>query len=124
MERVSPETLNDQFSMKLYSIIIKAFAQDTSLRTVFDLTDEGEVQRTISHLMLVEMGITHDAELELRHTIRRLSIKALKSRFRNIKYKQKDIRDPQAMKQLQEELMGITAQLQELDDGWRTNRTQ
>jgi DNA primase len=115
MERISPETLNDQFSKNLYSIILKAFAVDTTLRSVLDQTANVEARQALARLMLNQPGPLENAEGDLSHTIVRLKLKALKKKMREIKTLQKMTRDPAVIVELQQELLRIMANIKELD---------
>jgi DNA primase len=123
MERISPETLNDEFSMNLYSIILDTYAVDPTLKTVLDHAADQEVGRALSALALSERSIWESWKDELHHTIRRLQVKAMKNQLRLIRLQQKSVRDTAEMKSLQEEHMRIAKELQELDGGW-TRKTE
>ena len=74
---ILPETFTDQFSGKLYSIILKSFDEDAHLDTLLSNADDDETKRIISFAFVNSLPVENVNE-EIIHKMRRLQEKFLK----------------------------------------------
>jgi DNA primase len=74
---ILPETFTDQFSGKLYSIILKSFDEDAHLDTLLSNVDDDETKRIISFAFVNSLPVENVNE-EIIHKMRRLQEKFLK----------------------------------------------
>jgi DNA primase len=108
---VQPETFSDQFSGKLYFIVLKSFDQDSGLKTLLANCADEETKRIVSCAFLAEPKES-DAREEMIHSIGRLQMKFLKQRMRDVSDRIK--KEPGNRTKLLEQLKDYSTQLKAL----------
>ncbi len=111
---VAPETLTDDISGDIYSLLIKTYEQGGDVAEIGIKASDPEIKRLIS-LLLVRPALEDHIHDELVQKIIYLRAKFLKSMIRNVKIQMKNV--PQRRAELLLQLKDFTSQLQELDGG-------
>jgi len=113
---IAPETLTDGISGDIYSLLLELYDEEGSLDSIIDRTNDGEMQRLISR-MLVKPALEDNIHEELVQKIIHLRKKFLKSRIRNnrIRLKSEDdsARNSGLVRQINEDMK----QHHDLDEG-------
>jgi DNA primase len=113
---ILPETFSDQFSGKLYSIILKSCDEDAHLTTLLGSVPEEETKRIISFAYAQDADAPEAANArdEVMHTIGRLQAKYLRKQIHGISEQMK--KDPRNRTVLLEKLKEYSTQLKALSD--------
>lgn len=111
---VVPETLTDSVSSDIYSLILEISKQGGSLAGLGNRTDDPEVKRIIS-LLLVKPALQDHINEEMVQKIIQLRAKFLRSQIRNVKLQMKT--EPERSSDLLLQLQDFSKQLKELDGG-------
>lgn len=111
---VAPETLTDNISGDIYSLLIKTFEQGGDVAEISIKSTDPEIKRVMS-LLLVRPALEDHIHDELVQKIIHLRAKFLRAMIRNVKIKMKNV--PQKRAELLLQLKDYTSQLQELDGG-------
>jgi len=110
---ILPETFSDQFSGKLYSILLTSFDSDARLATLLGNVTDEETQRIVSFAYAQEAPVV-DAREEMVHSIGRLQAKYLQKQIRDIGEQMR--REPGNRTVLLEKLKDYSTQLKALSD--------
>jgi DNA primase len=110
---ITPETITDVMSENIYSLIIKAYSADKTLDSLLDTTDDPELKRVISSMLVMPVLQEHLKE-ELVQKIIHIRAKFLKARLHDIKLQIKE--NPQQRVELLQALKDYSTQLKELSD--------
>jgi len=111
---VLPETLTNDLSVNIYSLLLEVFDRDGSFDRILDSTPDPEIRRVVSLLMVKDIVEEHIHE-ELVQKIIFLRKKYLRSRQRECKILMKH--EPHRREELLRLLQDYTTQLHELDGG-------
>lgn len=111
---VVPETLTDNISGDIYSLLIETFEQGGNVADISIKTTDPEIKRIIS-LLLVKPAREDHIHDELVQKIIHLRAKFLRTMIKNVKVQMKN--EPQRRAELLLQLKDFTSQLQELDEG-------
>ena len=109
---VVPETLTDSVSGDIYSLLLEMFEQERAIAGIIDRTNDPEVKRLIT-LLLVKPALQDHIHEELVQKIIHLRAKFLKTRIRSLKLQMK--KEPHRRNELLQNLQDYSMQLQELD---------
>ncbi len=110
---ILPETFSDQFSGKLYSILLTSFDSDARLATLLGNVTDEETQRIVSFAYAQEAPVV-DAREEMIHSVGRLQAKYLQKQIRDIAEQMR--REPRNRTALLEKLKDYSTQLKALSD--------
>ncbi|MBD3343629.1 MAG: DNA primase [Chitinivibrionales bacterium] len=113
-ERITPESLTDQFSANLYSIILTVYTQSGKLDQCISRAEDPET-KTIFSLLAVYPVSEENAEEELFHTMKKLEIKYLRNSARQNRKKMEN--NPGQRAALLEENNRIMSQINRLEKG-------
>lgn len=111
---VTPETITDSVSSDIYSLILAAYDQNQHLGGVADRTNDPDIKRLIS-LLLVKGSVPEHVHKELVQKILHLRAKFLRFRIRECKLAMK--REPHRSTELLHLLQDLSTQLNELGGG-------
>jgi len=109
---VAPETLTDNISGDIYSLLIQTHEQGGDVAEIALKASDPEIKRIIS-LLLVRPALEDHIHDELVQKIIHLRAKFIKAMIRKIKVEMKNV--PQRRAELLLQLKDFTSQLQELD---------
>lgn len=109
---VAPETLTDNISSDIYSLLIQTHEQGGDVAEISIKASDPEIKRIIS-LLLVRPALEDHIHDELVQKIVFLRAKFIKAMIRKIKVQMKNV--PQRRAELLLQLKDFTSQLQELD---------
>ena len=109
---VIPETLTDYISSDVYSIILETYNEKGSLEGIIDRTDNLEIKRIIT-LLLVKPALLDHIHDELVQKIIHLRGKYLKASIREIKLQMKN--EPNQRIELLKKIKDFSTQLKDLD---------
>jgi DNA primase len=110
---ILPETFSDQFSGKLYSMLLTSYDEDARLTTLLGGIPDEETKRIISYAYALEAP-GEDAREEVIHTIGRLQSKYLQKQVRDISDRMR--KEPRNRTELLERLKEYSTQLKALSD--------
>jgi hypothetical protein len=110
---ILPETFSDQFSGKLYSMLLTSYDEDARLTTLLGSIPDEETKRIISYAYALEAP-GEDAREEVIHTIGRLQSKYLQKQIRDISDRMR--KEPRNRTELLERLKEYSTQLKALSD--------
>ncbi len=116
-KHIPVETFTDQFSKKLYLLILENYRENLSLQGIIDLTDDAETKAILS-LMLIKDIATDNLQGELCHKGIRLLRKSLFNQRHIITKKLRDEHDSQIRTKLLYEQKYLIARLSKLDNEW------
>lgn len=109
---VIPETLTDNISSDIYSLMIETYADKGSLEGIIDKTDDPEIKRIMT-LLLVKPAIQDHIHDELVQKIIHLRAKFLRASIREIRLRMKN--EPNRRIELLQKLKDFSTQLKDLD---------
>lgn len=109
---VAPETLTDNISGDIYSLLIQTYEQGGDVAEMAVKASDPEIKRIIS-LLLVRPALEDHIHDELVQKIVHLRAKFIRAMIRKIKVEMKNV--PQRRAELLLQLKDFTSQLQELD---------
>jgi DNA primase len=110
---ILPETFSDQFTGKLYSILLTSFDEDAHLTTLLGRIPDEDTKRIISFAYAQDADAgPADIREEMMHTIGRLQAKYLRTQIRGISEQMK--KDPRSRTVLLEKLKDYSTQLKAL----------
>jgi DNA primase len=110
---ILPETFSDQFTGKLYSILLTSFDEDAHLTTLLGRIPDEDTKRIISFAYAQDADAEPvDVREEMMHTIGRLQAKYLQKQIRGISEQMK--KDPLNRTVLLEKLKDYSTQLKAL----------
>ncbi len=109
---VIPETLTDSISSDIYSLLIETYVDKGSLEGIIDKTDDPEIKRIMT-LLLVKPAIQDHIHDELVQKIIHLRAKFLRASIREIRLQMKN--EPNQRIELLQKLKDFSTQLKDLD---------
>jgi DNA primase len=112
---ILPETFSDQFSGKLYSLLLASFDEDAHLTTLLGRIPDEDTKRVISFAYAQDANAPEEnAHEEMVHTMRRLQAKYLQKQIRDLSGQMK--KEPRNGTMLLEKLKEYSTQLKALSD--------
>lgn len=114
MQFVVPETVTDSVSSDIYSLMIETYNQNGNLNRICDRTDNSEIKRIIS-LLLVKPALEDHINEELVQKIVHLRAKFLRFKLREIQVQMK--KEPKRRTELLCQLQDYSTQLKDLGEG-------
>lgn len=114
MQFVVPETVTDSVSSDIYSLMIETYNQNGNLNRICDRTDNSEIKRIIS-LLLVKPALEDHVNEELVQKIVHLRAKFLRFKLREIQVQMK--KEPKRCTELLCQLQDYSTQLKNLGEG-------
>lgn len=114
MQFVVPETVTDSVSSDIYSLMIETYNQNGNLNRICDRTDNSEIKRIIS-LLLVKPALEDHINEELVQKIVHLRAKFLRFKLREIQVQMK--KEPKRCTELLCQLQDYSTQLKNLGEG-------
>lgn len=111
---VIPETLTDHVAGDIYSLLIETYDHKKSLEGIVDKTDDPDIKRIIT-LLLVKPALQDHIHEELVQKIIHLRKKFLKASIRDIKLQMKNEKSNRI--ELLQKLKDFSTQLKDLDAG-------
>ncbi|MCX7726580.1 MAG: DNA primase [Chitinispirillaceae bacterium] len=109
---ISPETLTDTLSSNIYSLMLEAYEKEKNFNNIIDYTDDPEVKRYIS-LLMVKEEISENLHEEMEQKIIHLRKKYLKALIRECRVRIK--LEPESREELLRIQQEYSHQLKELD---------
>lgn len=116
-KHLSTETFSDPFIKKLFSLIIKTYKEDKSLKNIIDRTDNSDIKKAFS-LMLIKEIPSDKHEEDLSHKVKRFLLRLNKKEMHENTKKIRNENNPDAKKKLLYEQKVLITQRGDLVNKW------
>jgi DNA primase len=116
-KHLTTETFSDSFIKKLFSLIVRTYTADKSLKHIIDRTDNSDIKKALS-LMLIKEIPSDNHKDDLSHKVKRFLLRLNKKEMHEITLKIRNEKNPDAKKKLLHDQKVLITQRGDLVNKW------